>query len=133
MNHTEWACGGHAARLAIYRSIVGAFLRNSGPGSPPSPKSPAGRPRPSRASAVAILATVTEAGLAAAALGRLEPMERAALLLVAVERLSYRDAAHALDTGEADFIATLARARSAFSARLAASAATGTPHLRLVR
>jgi DNA-directed RNA polymerase specialized sigma24 family protein len=122
-----------AARIAIYRSLVGAFLRNCGPRAPLSPAFARGQLRHSGAGPLAQSATVTEAGRAAAALGRLEPMERAALLLVAVERLSYRDAAHALDVDEHDLIATLARAREAFSALLAASGAAGAPHLRLVK
>lgn len=65
------------------------------------------------------------------ALGGLAPLERAALALVAVEQFSYAEAARMLALGPREMADTLARAREAFAARLAAGAA-GRARLRLV-
>lgn len=65
------------------------------------------------------------------AFARLEPVERAALLLVGMERFTYAEAAAALDLGDDEFVSALARGREAFAARLAAGA-QGRPRLRLV-
>ena len=117
------------ARTAAYRSVVRSFLKTSAARAPAQPRSLV------RQTASGLLVqprVATEASRALAALARLEPVERAALLLVAVERLSYEDAAIALDIAEAELVAALARAREAFAALLAASGAAGKPHLRLV-
>jgi len=65
------------------------------------------------------------------ALSGLAPLDRAALALVAVEQFSYAEAARMLALGQREMADTLARAREAFAARLAAGAA-GRARLRLV-
>lgn len=67
------------------------------------------------------------------ALHRLAPLEKAALLLIAVERFSYSEAAAAMDLDVPAFLQALARGREAFAARLASTKAGGRAHLRLVR
>jgi predicted DNA-binding protein (UPF0251 family) len=129
--HDGWIHGGSiaGARTAAYRSLVRSFLRTSAARGPAPPRSLARQ----NASGLLVQPRVaTEASRALAALARLEPVERAALLLVAVERLSYEDAAIALEIAEAELVAALARAREAFAALMAASGAAGKPHLRLV-
>jgi RNA polymerase sigma-70 factor (ECF subfamily) len=70
-----------------------------------------------------------------AAAASLPPLERIALLLVAVEGLAYQDAAAALDVSRADFAAALARARAGLALRLRTPERDPArrPRLRLVR
>lgn len=65
------------------------------------------------------------------ALAGLAPLERAALLLVAVENFSYSEAARMLALEPVQMAQTMAIAREAFAARLAAGEG-GRPRLRLV-
>lgn len=129
----RWTPEAPFARAAAYRALVRCFLRECSVRAP----APAGYPARQGASLRACVPAqrrrpATDSGRAAEALGRLEPVERAALLLVVVERFSYAEAADAIGLADDEFTAALARAREAFAALLAASGAGGKPHLRLV-
>ncbi|MBX9729507.1 MAG: hypothetical protein K2X31_11420 [Sphingopyxis sp.] len=128
-SHDErnWSAAG--TRIAAYRALVKTFLGHSAARAA-SPSR--GHGRQGAPHSFAQRRPATEASRALAALARLEPVERSALLLVAVERLSHAEAARALDLPEDELVAALARAREAFAALLAASGAAGKPHLRLV-
>jgi len=122
----RWAPDPLSARVAGYRSLIRRSLTATRPTGG----------APARASGVdAVLArqrTDIDANRMWRALDGLEPAHRAALLLVAVERLPYARAAEALDMGEAEFVKALARAREALAGRLAAIGAGGRRHLKLV-
>lgn len=124
---------GPDARCAAYRVLVRRFLSEA---DAPQPGAPPAKPRtsqPVHAGAAAMRAhPAPEPSRILVALAGLAAVERAALVLVAVERFSWREAADFMEMSEADLARALARAREAFAARLAATAAPGRPHLRLV-
>ncbi|MFN3889065.1 MAG: sigma factor-like helix-turn-helix DNA-binding protein [Beijerinckiaceae bacterium] len=122
---------GIVSRDAAYRVLVRRFLREAASAAigrrlaaQGSGRRPAGR------AGAAQMRAAVENSHTFEALRNLAPTERAALLLVAVERFSYAQAADFMELSEPEFVRALARAREAFAARLATSA--GRPHLRLV-
>lgn len=129
------------ARALAYRTLIRGMLRGNDPGGnlgDGTARTTGRAPQPARAAsgpqAAAIAARPPRAADVSRTLhafARLEPVERAALLLVALERFSYAEAAAALDLEGGEFVAALARGREAFAARLAAGA-QGRPRLRLV-
>lgn len=131
----RWAPNALEARLIAYKHLVRRFVSTA---NAPSRRSgvPAGYPASQSAIAVATRPQFhAQAEQTLDALRRLAPVERAALVLVAVERFSYADAAKVLEMEEFDFVEALARARQAFAARLAAGKVPSearSGHLRLV-
>jgi RNA polymerase sigma-70 factor, ECF subfamily len=129
----RWAQGASDARLEAYRILVRRFLRQCARvGAAPEPLPVRGHARPYAQSAALQTHPAPEIARTLDALRRLAPVERAALLLVAVERFSYAEAADVMEMEKRAFVAALTRAREAFAARLALSATPGRPHLRVV-
>jgi RNA polymerase sigma-70 factor (ECF subfamily) len=129
----RWTCDGTNTRIAGYQVLVGRFLMSAAAQGCRKP----GRAAPvygaGREGAVALRPRGKRAASQILeAVRALEPMERAALVLVAVERLSYQEATEVMNLDSASFINALARAREAFAARLAASGTRGGRHLHLV-
>jgi len=125
--------GYRSVRYQAYKILLDRFLREyAGPDAQPRRLLVRDHVRP-QASAAALQAQPAPA--AARTLGafrRLAPIERAALLLVVLERFSYAEAASLLAMDSVSFVEALARAREALAARLASSAAPGSSHLRIV-
>lgn len=131
----RWAQNAFDARMIGYRVVVARFLANSAVASGDSGCAPS---RPAQRSATAVATRphmTTQAETTLNALRRLAPFERAALVLVSVERLPYEHAACVMDLTLQEFAEAVARAREAFAARLACTGAPGrgrASHLKLV-
>lgn len=130
-------------RQVAYGVIARAFLTHAAALHAPSLHTAARRQAPASPKG-ARLAAVTgdpaassEADRLRAALSSLPPLERAALLLVVLEGLSYSQAASALGIGRVECAQLLAAARSGLALRLeparARPAVFGRPHLRVVK
>lgn len=125
--------GPQEARRAAYRALVRRFLRETEGREPRTQPAQRRAPQPVHSGAAAMRAhPAPEPSRILVALAGLAGVERAALILVAVERFTWREAADFMEIPEAELASALARAREAFAARLAATAAPGRPHLRLV-
>jgi RNA polymerase sigma-70 factor (ECF subfamily) len=129
----RWTQDGADTRITGYQVLVGRFLTS---GAAQTCRT-AGRAAPVYGSRRDGAAALRPQGKRAAsqlleAFRGLEPTERAALLLVAVEGLTYREAAEVMNLDAAAFVNALARAREAFAARLAASGTHSGRHLHLV-
>lgn len=120
-------------RSAAYGVIARAFLIHAAAGQ----RTPAGPKIPRLAAVSGEPPLKGEADRLRAAVSSLPPLERAVLLLVALERLSYSQAASALGIGRPECAQLLAAARSGLAHRLeparARPARSGRPQLRVIK
>lgn len=114
------------ARVCAYRSLIQSFL-----GAAEAQELDADPPAPAMAMRLRKPRSA-EAELVLGAVQRLAPLEKAALLLVVVERFSYAEAAVVMEMDALALRSALARGREAFAARLASTKGGGRAHLRLV-